>query len=187
MSDKFNAFIRIIHWLMFLLFAIIFVVGVVMVEFNEIVMMVELKGIVMVEFKKNELWPMYHFHKSMGVLVFLLVWLRLVSRWTTQVPPPPAEMSSINHRIAQGVVYLLYLLMIIVPIGGYALSNVHGYDVDLFGLPLPKVFPTNPEWEGFTNSFHEISVYTFLGVFVLHLLGVIKHHVQGLDILHRIT
>ncbi|MDM8558462.1 cytochrome b/b6 domain-containing protein [Candidatus Parabeggiatoa sp. HSG14] len=170
MSDKFNAFLRIIHWLMFILFAVIFVVGVVMVEFKE-----------------TKPWAMYDFHKSLGVLVFLLVWLRLVSRWTTQVPLPPSEMSSINHRIAQGVVYLLYLLMIIVPISGYALSNVHGHNVDLFGLPLLKVFPTNPEWEGFTTSFHEISVYIFLGVFVLHLLGVIKHHVKGLDILRRIT
>jgi len=168
--EKYHASIRAIHWVMFILFAIIFVLGVVMVEFKEL-----------------EPWAMYGFHKSTGVLVFLLVWVRLVSRWASQSPVPFPGMSPMNHRIAQGVVFLLYLLMILVPISGYALSNVHGHDVYFYGLPLPTIFPTAPEWEGFTSQAHELSAYGFLIVFGLHLAGVIKHHVLGQDVLRRIT
>jgi len=167
---KYHPSIRILHWLMFVLFAIIFVFG-----------------IVMVEFKEAEPWLMYNIHKATGVLVLLLVLLRIAARWLTQIPPPPFEMSLLNHRIAQFVVYLFYALMIIVPISGYALSNIHGYDVHFYGLTLPKIFPTEPAWEKITELLHYYLAYSFLWFFLLHLLGVIKHHVSGLEILRRIT
>jgi len=170
MNDKYSVSIRLIHWLMFVLFAIIFVLGVVMVEF-----------------KDAEPWAMYHFHKSTGVLVFLLVLLRLGLRWASKVPKAPAEISPTNHHIAQGVIYLLYFLMIFIPLSGYALSNLHGHSVDLYGLPLPTFFSENPNWEDFSSLAHEYLAYTFLGIFLLHLAGVIKHHIQGLEILRRIT
>jgi cytochrome b561 len=173
MNDKYHASLRILHWVMFILFAIIFVLGVTMVEFEEC--------------KGCEPWAMYNFHKSTGVLVFLLVLLRLVFRWTTRVPPHPPEIPTLNHRIAQGVVHIIYLLMILVPISGYALSNVHGYDVNLYGIALPKLFPTNPEWEVMVDAAHTYLAYTFLGFIALHILGVIAHHIRGLEILRRIT
>ncbi|MEN8217077.1 MAG: cytochrome b/b6 domain-containing protein [Pseudomonadota bacterium] len=168
--EKSHASIRVIHWIMFILFGIMFVLGVVMVEFKE-----------------SEPWAMYSFHKATGVLLFLLVWLRLMLRWKTQVPPPSAEIKPQEHRIAQSVVHLLYLFMIIVPITGYALSNIHGYDVNFYGLPLPKLFPTVAEWENITSLLHEYLAYTFLGIITLHLLGIIKHHVKGQEVLRRIT
>ncbi len=170
MNEKYHASIRTIHWLMFVLFAIIFVLGAVMIEFKE-----------------SEPWAMYSFHKSTGVLVFLLVLFRLVARWITEIPPPSADISPLNHRIAQSVVHLLYLLMILVPISGYALSNVHGHSVNLYGLPLPNLFPESKDWEEFTSLVHYYLTYTFLGVFLLHLAGVIKHHILGQEVLRRIT
>jgi cytochrome b561 len=169
-TEKYHASIRVIHWIMFILFAIIFVLG-----------------FVMVEFKESEPWAMYNFHKATGVLVFLLVCIRLAFRWKTQVPPPAADIKPLEHRIAQGAVHLLYLFMIIVPITGYALSNVHGHSVNLYGLPLPDLFPAVEEWENITSLLHEYMAYAFLGVITLHLLGVIKHHVKGQDVLRRIT
>ncbi|OAD23775.1 cytochrome b561 [Candidatus Thiomargarita nelsonii] len=167
---KYHASIRAIHWIMFVLFAIMFVLGVVMVEFKE-----------------SEPWAMYNFHKATGVLLFLLVWLRLILRWKSQVPPPSADIKPLEHRIAQSVVHLLYLFMIIVPITGYALSNIHGYDVKFYGLPLPKLFPTLENGENISRLVHEYLAYTFLGVISLHLLGVIKHHVKGQEVLRRMT
>jgi cytochrome b561 len=170
-NEKYHPSIRILHWLMFVLFAIIFVLGVVMIEFKE-----------------TEPWSLYSFHKETGVLVFLLVLLRLMARWLTRVPEHPADISPMEHRVAQTVVFMLYLLMILVPISGYALSNIHGYDVPFYGgLTLPKLFPTLPEWEETIGLIHYYLAYGFLGVFLLHLVGVIKHHVTGLDILRRIT
>lgn len=156
---------------MFVLFAVIFVFGVVMIEFKECC----------------EPWGMYNFHKSTGVLVFLLVLIRLVVRKKTVIPPHPDYITPIQHYVAQSVVYLLYLLMVIIPISGYALSNVHGHHVDFYGLQLPILFPKNPEWEEITSALHYYFTYSFLGIFSLHIIGVIKHHIDKKDILSRIT
>ncbi len=170
MNEKYSVSLRLIHWLMFVLFALIFVLGVVMIEFKE-----------------TEPWAMYHFHKSTGVVVFLLALLRLVIHFTSKSPSAPAEISPGIYRLSQGVVFLLYLMMILVPISGYALSNLHGYSVDLYGLPLPEFFPKNLNWEKYSSLAHEYLAYSFLGLFLLHLAGVIKHHIQGVEILRRIT
>ncbi len=169
--NKYHGWLRTIHWLMFVLFAVIFVFGVVMTEFKECC----------------EPWGMYDFHKATGVLVFLLVLIRLVVRKKTTIPPHPDYVTQIQHYIAQSVVHLLYLLMIIVPISGYALSNVHGHHVSFYGLELPMLFPESPEWEGITSSLHYYFTYSFLGIFALHMIGVIKHHIDNKDILSRIT
>ena len=169
--EKYHPSIRIIHWLMFVLFALMFVLGMVMTEFKECC----------------EPWAMYDIHKSTGVLVFLLVLFRMLFRWQTPIPAPLPQISALNHRIAQSVVHLLYLLMVIVPISGYALSNVHGHQVKFYGLPLPQLFPTNPDWETLTSSLHSSLAYLFLGLLLLHILGVIMHHVRSLEILRRIT
>jgi len=169
--EKYHPTIRIIHWLMFVLFAINFVLGAVMIEFKECC----------------SPWTMYDIHKSTGVLVFLFLLLRLFLRWQTPIPAPLPQIPALNHHFAQSIVYLLYLLMIIVPISGYALSNVHGHPVEFYGLPLPQLFPTRPDLEIITSFFHYYLTYVFLGLFLLHILGVILHQVRGLEILRRIT
>ena len=168
--EKYHPAIRTLHWIMVLLFALIFVLGAVMVEFKE-----------------SEPWAMYGLHKSTGVLVFLLVILRLIARWTTQAPLLPSEIPGLFRGIAHGVVFLMYLCMIIVPISGYAMSNIHGYPVKFYGLALPSIFPKTPEWESFIDGLHVYAAYTLLALIALHILGVVFHHIKGQEILRRIT
>lgn len=168
--EKYHPFIRIIHWLMFIAFAVIFVLG-----------------FVMLEYKDCEPWTLYEIHKSTGVLVFLLVWIRLIARWQTAVPALPPEYPDWVRNIAHGTTHLMYLLMIIIPISGYAVSNVNGYGVKFYGIPLPDLFPKNLEIADAVENFHFYSAYLFLGLIVLHILGVIFHHVQKQEILRRMT
>jgi len=168
--EKYHASISVIHWIMFVLFVIMFVLG-----------------FVMVEFKESEPWALYSFHKSTGVLLFGLVLIRLMMRWIKPVPPHFPEITPTEHRIATSAIHLLYLFMIIVPITGYALSNLHGYHVDFYGWQLPDLFPKSEEWEEVSELVHEYAAYAFLAVIGLHLLGVIKHHVKGQEVLRRIT
>jgi cytochrome b561 len=170
-TDKYHGAIRIIHWIMVMLFAILFVLGIVMTEFKECC----------------KPWTMYDFHKSTGVLVFLIVWMRILVRWRTIAPPLPEEFPLIIRRVAKAVSHLLYLFMIIAPISGYALSNVHGHAVKFYGLALPTLFAENPVYEDFVSEFHEFATYGLLALIVLHLCGVIFHHIKKQDILHRIT
>lgn len=170
-SKRYHPVMRSIHWIMFVLFAILFVLGAVMVEFKECC----------------EPWKMYELHKSLGVLVFILVWVRLLTRLTTQAPPFPADFPPRTQTIVHGVAHLLYLFMIFVPISGYAVSNTNGFAVKFFGLELPTLFPKDAQLAEWAGNFHFYGAYLFLALLGLHLLGVILHQVRGQDILHRIT
>ncbi|MCP4697928.1 MAG: cytochrome b [Gammaproteobacteria bacterium] len=166
--EKYHASVRAIHWVMFALFGLVFVLGAVMTEF-----------------KAAKPWQMYAIHKSTGVLVFLLVWVRLWTRRRTRTPDidiPPRI-----HLAAKTVVYLLYICMIIVPVSGYALSNLHGYEVKLYGLPLPSLFPAGVDWETLSTALHYYFAYAFLGLIILHISAAVLHHIRGQEVLRRIT
>lgn len=166
--DKYHGGVRILHWVMMVLFAIIFVLG-----------------FVMTEFKDAKPWALYDFHKSTGVLVFLLLWLRLIFRWSTTAPPN--HFPFIVSILAKATHALLYLMMLLMPISGYALSNVHGHEVKLYGLTLPNLFPENPDWEVYVDNIHSCGAWIFLALLAVHIVGVIFHHIRNEDVLHRMT
>lgn len=141
----------------------------------------------MVEFKDCEPWGLYEWHKSLGVLVFVLFWLRVLTRWLTTVPPLPETIPAIQRFTAHIVAYLLYICMLVMPVSGYAVSNMNGYGVKFFGYPLPTMFAENPELAQLAEQIHTYTAYVLLGLLALHILGVILHHLQGEEILRRMT
>jgi len=168
--DKYSVFVRLLHWLMVVLFAVIIVVGFVMVEFED-----------------AKPWELFGLHKSLGVLVFGLVFLRLFARATSTAPPLPASTPLIVQWVAHGTVILMYLCMIAMPITGYMFSNIAGYKVEFFGVVLPTLFAKNPELAEKIGDLHGTGGWVFVGLIGLHILGVIIHHVRGFEVLRRIT
>ncbi|CAG1773251.1 partial Cytochrome b561, partial [uncultured bacterium] len=81
----------------------------------------------------------------------------------------------------------LYALMVVTPLVGWADSNLHGRPVKLFGLPLPKLFPTVEDIGTTSGYIHTVLAYTLLGVVAVHVAAVIKHrYVDRADVLRRI-
>ncbi len=161
--------VRALHWLMAAILLVVFSLGMFMTPCKEL-----------------KPWDWYSLHKSLGFTIFVLVWIRLAMRLRS-VSPPAIEGPRPVQIIAAAVAGLLYVAMIFVPISGYALSNIHGFDVHWFFIPLPKLFPTMAEWEGIAGEIHELSAYAFLALILLHVAGMIKHHVAGQEVLRRIT
>jgi len=168
--QKYGAQLRIIHWLMFICFSVLFTVG-----------------YFMTEFKQAEPWSWYALHKSFGVLVLMLLLLRWFTRFTSQLPEPADYMQGTGEKVAKSVVHTLYLLMLLVPISGYLMSNLSGFSVEFFGLALPTVLAENTDIKDLSDDIHFYLAYIFLAVIGLHILSVIKHHVQGNNVLSRIT
>lgn len=168
--QKYHPVLRAIHWIMAVMIGTILVLG-----------------FVMVEFKDSEPWTLYEWHKSLGVLVFVLVLWRIWVRWTSDVPPLPATISIVNRVVAHIVAFLLYLCMLVMPISGYAVSNLNGFGVKFFGYKLPTLFAKNPELAQIAEQVHTYTAYALLALLGLHILGVILHHIQGEEILRRIT
>lgn len=168
--QKYHPLLKTIHWIMAVVIGTILVLG-----------------FVMVEFKDCEPWTMYEWHKSLGVLAFGLVLLRLLVRGMSGAPPLPQTISTINRLVAHIVAYLLYICMLVMPISGYAVSNMNGFGVKFFGYPLPTLFAKNPELAEIAGQVHTYTGYALVVLLSLHILGVILHHLQGEEILRRMS
>jgi cytochrome b561 len=124
----------------------------------------------------------YSWHKWAGVTIFMLVLLRFVWRLTHRPPGPPAGMPLWQHRAAQWVHGLLYVLMVAVPLSGWLMSSAKGFQTVYFGvLPLPDLLAKNKELGATLATVHQALNYTMAGLVIAHAGAAIKHHLIDRD------
>jgi cytochrome b561 len=119
----------------------------------------------------------YPLHKSIGLLVFMLVAVRLVTRIRSDVPPLPSGLASWEAKAAKLGHFALYTLMIVVPLMGYSMSSSYTQSdgVTFFGIPVPELLPKNDDRFEVFKTLHRWLAYTLLGLIALHVLGALKH------------
>ena len=117
----------------------------------------------------------YSWHKWTGVTLFLLVLVRLLWRLAHK-PPPPVPMPKLQLLAAESVHYLLYIMMIVIPLSGWLMSSAKGFQTVWFGvLPLPDPIDKNKELGDLLQEVHEYSNYGLLTLFIAHS-GAALHH-----------
>ncbi len=115
-------------------------------------------------------------HKSLGMLVFLLLILRLLWRIKGTIPKTLGA-SRIQQRLAQLAHTLLYGLMVLLPISGWITSSAANIPVKLFWLiPLPALVGPDEALKSLAAEIHEISVFALLVILVLHIGAALHHH-----------
>jgi cytochrome b561 len=72
-------------------------------------------------------------HRSLGILILLLVALRLANRLIRPAPPLPLDMPGILRFAAHASHVLLYALMVALPLVGWAMLSAAGNPVVLIG------------------------------------------------------
>jgi len=132
---------------------------------------------------------LYFWHKSFGVLAFILVCLRLFFRSKHTLPELPKGMPKHEKLAAKVAHKALYTLMILVPILGYIQSCVYPYSsgVHFFGLLLPELFSDSQAAFDVVNVIHKVLAYSLLTLIAVHALGAIKHRLfdKENDVLNR--
>lgn len=129
----------------------------------------------------------YSWHKWAGVTVFVLVWLRLIWRFTSAPPPYPDTMSPWVQRLAHIGHALLYVLMIVIPVSGWLLSSAKGVQTVWFGvLPLPDLIEKDKELGHLLHELHESLNLLLLILIGGHVAAALKHHwIDRDDVLKR--
>jgi len=117
----------------------------------------------------------YSLHKSLGVTILLLMVVRVLVRWRATLPQPTPGLRRWERVLAQGVHYAFYVLLFAMPISGIIMSQAGGHPVALFGLELPVVVPQDKMLGRLAYESHELIGYTLIGLFALHLGGILKH------------
>jgi cytochrome b561 len=171
--QKYHLSLRILHWLMALIIIGLLIVGFYMASLDE--------------FAPNK-EKLFIIHKSLGVTLFVLVFIRIFFRITKKTPPLPDSIPKIIQLAANSVQYLLYLMMILMPISGYLMSSYYGFPVIMFSTPLPMLVHTDMEMGKTFNDIHKILGYCLVALLTLHILGALKHRffdVKENDVLKR--
>lgn len=123
----------------------------------------------------------YSWHKWLGVTIFLLVIIRLTWRLTHPVPALP-KMPHWEKIIAKLVHFLLYFLMLAIPLSGWLMSSAAGFPVVFLGMiPLPDLVAKNQELAAIFKQLHFILNLSLLSLVILHLIAALKHHFIAKD------
>jgi cytochrome b561 len=150
-----------IHWLMVLLFVAVYGT----IEFREL-------------FEKGsdprEMLKTWHF--MLGILVFMLVWLRLAARLSGPTPailPEPPGLQQLSSKLLH---LALYALMIGMPLIGWLMLSAAGKPIPFFGLELPALIGENKDLAEQFEELHEIVGTTGYFLIGLHTVAALYHH-----------
>jgi superoxide oxidase len=120
-------------------------------------------------------------HYLAGLTVFSLVWLRLAVRAVNATPPiqpaPPAWQVSIGNVTH----WMLYALMIGLPLLGWLTLSAKGKPISLYLVNLPMLINTDEALASFMKWLHE--TFSAVGYYVigLHAAAALFHHYAKRD------
>lgn len=115
-------------------------------------------------------------HKSVGVLLFALVAVRLA--WRLLNPrPEPEPGPRWEHRLAEIAHWLLYLLLFAVMATGYLIPTADGEPVSVFGwFDVPATVTGIENQEVVAGTLHLWLAWTLAAIVLLHVAGALKQH-----------
>ncbi|MBU1191230.1 MAG: cytochrome b [Gammaproteobacteria bacterium] len=174
-TDRYDAVARALHWLMALMIFGLIGVGLYMGELP----------------REDALRPqLYMLHKTFGVLTLILLVIRIAWKLMVGAPELPRSLQRWEINLAKATKFGMYLLMLVTPIAGYALSNFADKPIALFGvIEMPTLLAPDKELKEIAEELHEIFAFTLLGLVGLHVAGALKHRLFGTpetDVLRRI-
>ena len=119
---------------------------------------------------------LFFLHRSCGVTILALAVLRLAWRLSRSVPPPPATLPAWQQLAATATHWLLYALIIIMPITGYLSSALLGHPVTVFFLfDLPPLGEHKP-YADIAGAIHVTLQWAVYGLIALHAGAALRHH-----------
>lgn len=137
-------------------------------------------GVVMV-YRGNtlNLWDdttnaLYSTHKLIGVIIFVLIVARLVYRFSHGAPAPEPTLTPFE-RVASGTVHwAIYLLLFIVPIGGY-LGVSYYPALDIFSWKLPGFVTPDEPTANQIFKMHALGAFVLAGLVAVHIGAALMH------------
>jgi cytochrome b561 len=159
--SAYNAVAKCLHWLIVVMLVVQFAVAWTMPDVDKDTKPVDLIA-----------W-----HMSIGAFILLVMVLRLGWRAISAVPPAPADLPVSLRRLSRTTHFLLYGVLIVLPLLGWINANARGWTVKLFGaIPLPGLVRSGSDWGDAIGDVHMVVAYGLLAVVGLHVAGALYHH-----------
>jgi cytochrome b561 len=115
-------------------------------------------------------------HRPLGIAILILAVARLTNRLLNPPPPLPTSLPRIQQMAATVSHILLYGLMFIMPLLGWAMLSAAPYPIVLFGpLRLPAILSPDPVLYSQLRALHTDFALLFYAVILVHLGAALMH------------
>ena len=149
-----------LHWLIVILLVLQYVVAWTMPEIH----------------RNTQPETLINLHLSLGIAILAIALIRFAVRLLHPVPLLRQTMAAWQVRAAQLAHGLLYFLLFVLPLLGWASASSRGWHIAVFGLPVPSFLPADPARAGRLGDVHSFVAYLLLALIGLHLLAALYHH-----------
>lgn len=176
LSERYTAVAILLHWLIALGILALIVIGLIMTQWPDAI-------------GPMETFKLFQLHKSIGITVLLLVVIRILWRLTHKPLALPAAMPAVEKGAAHGLHWLLYVLMLGLPLTGWAVVSSSPFNLPtvLYNLvPWPDL-PVLPQLanKGTVSHVlgwvHAYGAWTLIGLLVVHVAAVFRHQIIKRD------
>jgi cytochrome b561 len=158
-TRPFSPTARLLHWLMALMILTMLFIGVGMVA-------------TVSEWHTR----LVAIHKPLGIAILLFAIVRLIVRRRRPPPPLPADLPVPQKLAAYASHWLLYALMIAMPLIGWAMLSAGGYPVMLSSsIRLPPILPFDPVAFAILRHLHTWLALLLFVTFLAHLAAALYH------------
>lgn len=124
----------------------------------------------------NQASALLGFHRSLGVVIWLVTVARLAWRTLFAVLPPfPESMPKFQQQMAKLNEYGLYALLVLQPFTGLAYTLFRGRPFPLFLWQVPKVLPGDRALSELFHEIHQIGALVLLSLIGVHALAALFH------------
>jgi cytochrome b561 len=161
MTDRqhFTATQRVLHWLMAVcILAMLFI------------------GVGMMSTVTPKYLTLVSIHRPLGIAILVLALLRLAVRLRAGSPPLPPDLPVPMKLAAKLSHYVLYALMLAMPLLGWGMLSAGAYPVELFGgLHLPAILPQDDGLHTLLWNAHRTLAFVFFAVILAHIAAALFH------------
>jgi cytochrome b561 len=130
---------------------------------------------------------LYNFHKSLGVLILILMILRVINRLVVGAPIADPGIEPWQKTVSSVVHTLLYVLLLAMPIVGYVANSAYGASTPFFGLfNLPMIVEKNDALATQLFAAHHWAGRLLILIVLVHVGAALYHHfIRRDDVLKR--
>jgi cytochrome b561 len=138
-------------------------------------------GLYMSEYEVGALYPI---HKSVGIILFIFILLRVYNRFKRGWPSEIGKVKPWEHVLSKVVLWTLLIGTVLFPISGMMMSGAGGNGISVFGLDIlaanigtdGKAIALNKTLAGLGHETHEILGTVMMIAIGIHILASLKHH-----------
>ncbi|WP_201315894.1 cytochrome b [Dyella sp. EPa41] len=157
--QAFHPLARLLHWTMAVLILAMLFVGV---------------GMVTTVSEKHQ-W-LLALHRPLGAAIFVLALIRIGVRLRFKPPALPADMPALVQFVAHASHWVLYALMLAMPLIGWAMLSAGGYPIMLgHAWHLPPIAPANGVLFAWLREAHRYVAYLFFLTILGHMGAALYH------------